>query len=747
MRNAERFLSQGKIRAAINEYQQVVQYDPKDFSTLNTLGDLHAKNSDAREAVNCFTQVAEHYNKQGFAQKAIAIYNKISRIEPASMEVSAKLAQLYQSKGSISEARRHYTALAEHYQSKGQKIEALAIWKQIAELDPNNTDIYLKVAESCWHEQQFDEAANAFTEAGFRFVKQEKYEAALTTFTRALEIKKNDLRALKGLVKAQIGLGDAEDAAQTLEKVLEEQPHNRDILYLLVDCYLEIDNTAAAERAIIKLVEQEPGNYPKFLDLVKIYLKNGDLEAATRILSLASEHLLVGGQAEDFLEWTNEVLTRNPEQIEALRLSVRYHGWQRNEAALKESLERLAETAQTVGAGEDERYALTQLVLIAPQEAAFARRLQELSTLYGFEADLPIELNGSGEVPQFQNYDVSANGQTNGNGHNAHLEEFVYAEVQTSYEFEPNGASQNGSSHAAKEFEFYNSAIEATIVESDFPSGEAEFFDTAAEKFEESAQLSSSELRPADEHKLQKELESIEFYISQGYQDLAAKSLDELEEQFGRRTELEELRRQLPNPSAPMTETGFGQEKFAESAAEEIYEVAPIVETKPLKKNKSKAKNFENVENIEKLKSELGFEEKEAADTDDNYETHYHTATAYKEMGLMEEAIREFQDAINLVEMNDGTRRFFQCANLLGHCFMEKQMPNLAIMWYQRGLEVKNLKDDEKHALYYELGNAFEAGGETNDSVNYFEKLYAENVDYRDVSQRLQQLQETNLTL
>jgi tetratricopeptide (TPR) repeat protein len=111
-----------------------------------------------------------------------------------------------------------------------------------------------------------------------RFLKQEKFESALTAFSRALEIKKNDLRALKGLVKAQIGLGCADEAANALEEVLKEQPHNRDILYLLVDCYLDMDNPAQAESAIIKLVEQEPANYPKFLELVKIYLKTRRFE-------------------------------------------------------------------------------------------------------------------------------------------------------------------------------------------------------------------------------------------------------------------------------------------------------------------------------------------------------------------------------------------------------------------------------------------------------------------------------------
>ena len=75
MRNAERYVAQGKIRAAIGEYRAVVDADPRDIGTLNLLGDLHSKNAEKREAVECYMRVAEHYSTQGFAQKAIAIYD------------------------------------------------------------------------------------------------------------------------------------------------------------------------------------------------------------------------------------------------------------------------------------------------------------------------------------------------------------------------------------------------------------------------------------------------------------------------------------------------------------------------------------------------------------------------------------------------------------------------------------------------------------------------------------------------
>jgi len=733
MRNAERFLSQGKIRGAINEYQRVVENDPRDYSTLNILGDLYAKNRDKQEAVGCFTLVAEYYNTQGFSHKAIAVYNKISRIEPGSIEVSAKLAELYQSKGSVAEARVHYKTLAEHYQKKGQKIEALAIWKQIAELDPNNTEIYLRIAETCWQEDQLEEAARAFTEAGLRFFKHDKFESALTAFSRALEIKKNDLRALKGLVKAQIGLGCADEAAAKLEEVLTEQPNNRDVLYLLVDCYLDMNNAPQAERAIIKLVEQEPANYPKFLELVRLYLKGGDLNAATRILSMSSEHLLVGGQSDDFLEWTNEILARNPEQIDALRLLVRYHGGQRDAAALKQSLERLAEIARLNEAAEDEHYALSQLVLIAPQESAHAQRLQELNSIHGFGAVAPV-FETAAEVPQFENSEVSENTETNGNGYAA---EFDLADVQSHHNYESNG--QNGSPENVTDFEFYNGSIAETIV------GDIH----EANNF-------NSQLSTADGLKLQKEVASIEFYIEQEYRDLAAKALDELEAEFGARAEIAQLRARL-NGASPAAVVEIQPAKpavvknvyvpEAQDIVENIYvpESAAVIENsyavqKPAAEKVGSANDYHI---FDEFKDELD-SEAEKIDAYDQYETHYHLATAYKEMGLMENAIREFQDAIDLVEINDGTRRFFQCANLLGHCFMEKQMPKAAARWFMRDLEVADLTDDEKHAVYYDLGSAFEAAGEWEKSAGYFEQLYTENIDYRDVSRRLESLQESN---
>jgi len=737
MRNAERFLSQGKIRSAISEYERIVENDPRDYSTLNILGDLYVKNSDANGAVNCYTKVAEHFSKQGFAQKAIAIYNKISRLKPNSADVSEKLAKLYQLKGSFAEARSHYVALAEQYQRKGQKAEALEIWKQIAQLDPTNTEVYLKIAESCAQDGNNEEAVKAFTEAGLRLAGQNLLEAALSAFSRALEIRQYDLPALNGYVSTQVKLGYADEAAKKLEDILEKQPYNREILYLLVDCYLDAGNAPEAEKAVVRLVEQEPANYPKFLHLVEVYVKNGDLDSAVRILSMSSEHLLVGGKHEEFLKWTNEILARNPEQIDSLRLLIRYYSWQRDESELKKSLERLAETARLKDAVDDERYALTQLVMIVPHEVTFAQRLQEIKIQFGeiseVSSDFSYNAPAAEEVPTFDGFEVL---QAEAGGQPELLEDFSHytTEIGSEEAFVYDDASYNGNGSSDNQTGF-------EVVGETFGIGSSD------------SKSATGELKPSDEMRLAQEIESVQFYVAQGYFDLAAKTLDVLEAEFGRRAEFANLREQMGKFSNPAVEEvqsqeAFGEEVFSQvktfrfdSYTETVEKAKPVEEPSPAENQSQESFNF-----LDDFRTELGLEES-APEEEGDYDTHYHLAIAYKEMGLMEESIREFQDAVNMVRADDGTRRFFQCCNLLGHCFIEQGMPNLALMWYRRALETPNLSDEERQALLYETANAYEMGGETPKALECFEQIYAVNVDYRDVSARLEQLREPNFAM
>ncbi|MFM9903612.1 MAG: tetratricopeptide repeat protein [Pyrinomonadaceae bacterium] len=679
MRSAERYVAQGKLRAAISEYRSVVDNDPRDIATLNMLGDLYAKNSEKRDAVQCYLQVADHYNAQGFSQKAIAIYNKITRIQPDSIEVSAKLAELHKSKGSLSEARSHYATLAEHYQKNGRRLEALSMFKQIALLDPNNTDVCLNLADSYLREGQRDDAVEAYSEAGSRFSRQNRHEEAIRALMKGYDIRSTDLRILEGLVKAQTALGRAGKAASLLEEIIENEPYNRDVLYLLIECCLDSQNAPAAEKAVIKLVEIEPANYPKFLDLIRIYLNVNDPESAARILTMSSEYLLAGGQSDECGKWINEILERNPNQLSGLRLLVRYNTWLNDETGIRLALERLYTAASKLESIDDERFTLAQLVVIRPHETRYRDRLNEINQQFGFE-DTAFEEQPANSESEAAGAVVTSDAEiVQSNGHKPDFAAF-----------EPDGIEGNGN------------VLEAQIVENmaDVSGG----YERPDKEFAVSTSTHSGD------QKVQKEIESINFYIDNDYKDLAVKALTELTQEFGERGEFAALRKRIGS--------GEKEEVIAATIHEELA-------GNPL--------------GIDQIRSEFGLEDTESGEESD-YDTHYHTAVAYQEMGLTEQAISEFQDAINLTTPNDGTRRFFQCANLLGHCFLQNGMANHAITWLIRALETANISDEEHHGLWYELALAYEANGNDETAAKYFEQIYAENVDFRDVGDRVKHL-------
>ncbi len=125
----------------------------------------------------------------------------------------------------------------------------------------------------------------------------------------------------------------------------------------------------------------------------------------------------------------------------------------------------------------------------------------------------------------------------------------------------------------------------------------------------------------------------------------------------------------------------------------------------------------------------------------EDIETHYSLGIAYKEMGLLDEAISEFQKASKASEKQHAHSNYFQCCILLGHCFMEKGHPQIAARWYERALKTPGLDDEGATALRYDLGIALEQAGDRKGALNCFLEVYGSNVDYRDVGERIRELQ------
>ena len=120
----------------------------------------------------------------------------------------------------------------------------------------------------------------------------------------------------------------------------------------------------------------------------------------------------------------------------------------------------------------------------------------------------------------------------------------------------------------------------------------------------------------------------------------------------------------------------------------------------------------------------------------EDVQTHYDLGIAYKEMGLVDEAIAEFELAVQHARGPRGA----DCLTMLGMCELERGHTEQAVEKFQRGLELPDLTVAARRALMFELGGAFETAGKTDEAVEQYMQVSAEDATFRDVQARIDRL-------
>jgi tetratricopeptide (TPR) repeat protein len=730
IRAAEKSLAQGKIPPAIQEYRRIVECDPEDFTALNTLGDLFARTDKKPEAVACYRKVAEHYREQGFALKAIAMFKKITRFVPSDHQTALALALLYEHQGLLIEARTQYLAAADVLMRAGDAREALEVLRRIADLDPSNTDIRIRLAEGYMRESLPDRAADVYTEAGERLLARGNYEKAREAYDRALMLRPFSHAALLGMIGVHAALGTAKEAALILEDACKNRPGDSELKSMLARSYVEAEDAEKAERLTESIVRQDPASYALYFDVARLHIKKGDLDDAARVLGRVVESALSGRLEEPFLELVQDVLARDPGQMEALHLLVRTHSWQRDDVRLRKALESLAAAARAIADDDEERKALSHLVRVVPDDAAARERLLALGgELPGTVPLMDDTASKHGEVPTFESFVL--NDETELGEEAPPVTDFEWGTI-------PDADSLHLSSN--------ESIVQSTNQASTLP-GSFQEIDLGG-----TVGAADSEASERTERLLKQELESVDFYIAQGYTDIARDTLDMLERQYGAHVEISSRRKLLPEePSGKAAAPARQAEPAHDPQAFDFATLAPEIEKSvpatavPVSGTHAEARTSGGIDaGLAAIFNEF----RDAVEEDEverpveaDYETHYNLGLAYREMGLHDQAIEELQTAIDLTSAGDGTPRFLQCCNMLGHCFMEKGMAHPAAMWFRKGLDSPGHTEDEYQALRYELGTAFEQLGDLQRAIEVFSEVYAIDVSYRGVGGRLRELQ------
>jgi pilus assembly protein FimV len=779
VQSAEKNLSRGRLDQALSDYLRLLKDQPKDTFALNKAGDLCVRMGKPADAIEHFARIAEIYTSDGFFLKAIAIYKKINKIDPTRLDVYDRLAELYGRQGLTQDARSHYAVLAEQWLKKNDLKEAIAAYSKIAALDPGDLKIQTRLADLHRVAGQTDQAVARYDAIGGILQRRGAHEDSIAFFRKALELDSNDSGARAQIVRAYLAINDPSSAVT----VLESAPSTAEMRVLLAEALLARGDRAAAAAAAENAVDLEPADETARTLLFRIRLDDGDPDRALAAIAPSVAEAMASGDFGHAAALLRPILVAHPNhpptlerlaeireagggpaESLAVRLSLAREAEGRGDLtaaaehyrrilsahpAQPEALARLHEiapipppvaepvTTPAPARGDEAQAALDEAEVLAryglkdravERLRALIKRQPELLTARERLVELLVEL-GNPAAPK----ETDALADVYRRQGRESLAVALYARLgfagESRRESVPPAASPPRPS-AEVVFDEFEIELPAAPIR---PSGEAAGFDPFAGLTETAPPLPRTARESAGESAPGPRLTP--HSPSDAGFGVLAPELGSLIEEKMQQAAAEEPRRERPAAKKPAVdeENLFADEQRFFNLAEELeQELSDEAAARPAAPDLAGTQDEASLQDIFR-EFRKGVEQQLSAE---DYETHYNLGIAYKEMGLLDEAIGEFQLASKAPALT------IECCSLLGLCFLEKGMPQLAIKWYGKGLATPGIRESETAGLLYDLARVYQDTGDVHQAYKTFLEVYGINTNYRDVVERVRHLEE-----
>src|SRR5579863_7147752 len=147
LEKAQRSVEKGRIDEAIETYQAVLAETPTHLESMQSLGDLFTMQNRPDKAAVYYAMLFDRFTTPREEPKALALYTRFLKPHQQPPERVARYAQLLQKQNRAEEAIEQFTSAAMAFELSGKGEEALACFERIAQLDPENREQHIAVAE------------------------------------------------------------------------------------------------------------------------------------------------------------------------------------------------------------------------------------------------------------------------------------------------------------------------------------------------------------------------------------------------------------------------------------------------------------------------------------------------------------------------------------------------------------------------------------------------------------------------
>ncbi|MGB7844278.1 MAG: tetratricopeptide repeat protein [Candidatus Acidiferrum sp.] len=385
---AQKLLNQGKVAQAIAEYQQILKYEPRDQVTLMTIGELYIRQGETIQAIDYFERLAQLFVSDGFLTKAIAVYKRIAKLAPEEIRPLEKLADLYVQQGVMSEARPLFLQLAELHLKNNKRPEAVALLKKLLSAEPDNLRIQIRLADLYHAMGQSGEALETYISAAQRALARGDHAECEKLADKALQINPQQLDAMIVKARAFSTTGNVARAAEILEHVPDLEKGGEPA-ELLLDLYLKSSKWDEATALALKIFSSDEKNFGATQKTTEALLEAGQAERAMSLLSRIRIPMIDAGEHEGVAHLLAELATRLPGRLEPLEWLVDTFGRTSDSFRLPDALAHLGDALVAAGKLDRAKDIYQQLVDREPESEAAKRKLKDVLKKLGLLTEEP----------------------------------------------------------------------------------------------------------------------------------------------------------------------------------------------------------------------------------------------------------------------------------------------------------------------------------------------------------------------
>jgi len=725
--SAQKNLQKGQIPKAIKDFRKLVEIEPKDMRHKQKLADLYSRAKMAKDAFEQYDGVARFYADNGFYLKAIAVYKQMQKLDPSRVELYHRLAELNQKQGLVGNALAEYRNLVGYYENNRMYPEALDTLEKMKEIEPENLNLRVKIAETYVRAEKKEKGLQEFRDILLilrnknDFAKQFKlYEFFVPLFPDNAEIR-------IGLACALIEKGEFKKGITQLKGMQKDHPENPALIKGLAQGFKKAGEHESARLAYKHLLKLAPDDLASREGFLTASLAAGKpTEVLARLEHWGDD--LIAAERIDLVkalyEQLHEILPEDDRIPEALQGIYQITG---EGGKLLDIMVSDGGRPEVSGPVADTSEELSQSVVPEKEKLSDPPEddIEELPPesfepledgaldldvpVEEDEIDLELELDFSDEPLDLGADDEPAAGESGPQPAEDHaiIEGVNQEPGDLGLTALLEGDDQTSGSDAPEENldPFEEEPERLPELEFDFD----ESWEAEGTREENTGKNRNADgfYRAAAEAP---DFEKLDGFIRQGALDEAQTLAHQFAETY---------------PGNPDVAARFNE-------IETLRAEAPVRTGAPEKK----AGGLTEVERV-RLDGEFSrFKKSVEAQVDQSdAETHFNLGIAYKEMGLLDDAVAEFDSAMR------NPARLLDALTLKGICLREKTEFDAAEESFKSGLLLPDTSADEQCSLNYELGLLFEAWQKPGEALQYFARVSAFDPFYRDVAEKLKILQ------